>query len=224
MRDALCMMRVSAPAVKREGLNRLDARLSSVNTIRMRRTPTASSSDHSMTDDEEERDYEHRLARRDDGGRLGAADRLRQAPQRAAREGARVAARLRLGAVLLFDQNNIRYVSSTHIGEWARDKSARCVLLPREGDPVLWDFGSAAKHHQLYAPWLPESSWQAGVTSMRGAMPRETGMPDALAGADPPRARRARPRRRAAGHRPDGHGDALLAAPPGASRRPTRSP
>src|SRR6478752_10669765 len=87
-----------------------------------------------------------------------------------------------LGAVLLFDQNNIRYVSSTHIGEWARDKSARCVLLPRLGDPVLWDFGSAAKHHRLYAPWLPESSWQAGVTSMRGAMPRETGVPDALAG------------------------------------------
>jgi Xaa-Pro aminopeptidase len=86
-----------------------------------------------------------------------------------------------LGAVLLFDQNNIRYVTSTHIGEWARDKSARCALLPREGDPVLWDFGSAAKHHRLYAPWLPESSWQAGVTSMRGAMPRETGVPDALA-------------------------------------------
>jgi Xaa-Pro aminopeptidase len=86
-----------------------------------------------------------------------------------------------LGAVLLFDQNNIRYVSSTHIGEWARDKSARCLLLPRQGEPVLWDFGSAAKHHSLYAPWLPESSWQAGVTSMRGAMPRETGMPDLLA-------------------------------------------
>jgi Xaa-Pro aminopeptidase len=86
-----------------------------------------------------------------------------------------------LGAVLLFDQNNIRYVTSTHIGEWARDKSARCVLLPREGEPVLWDFGSAAKHHRLYAPWLPESSWQAGVTSMRGAMPEETGVPDALA-------------------------------------------
>src|SRR3954468_3224165 len=86
-----------------------------------------------------------------------------------------------LGAVLLFDQNNIRYVSSTHIGEWARDKSARCVLLPREGNPVLWDFGSAARHHRLYAPWLPEASWQAGVTSMRGAMPRETGVPDELA-------------------------------------------
>ena len=83
--------------------------------------------------------------------------------------------------MLLFDPNNIRYVTSTHIGEWARDKNARCVLLPRDGDPMLWDFGSAARHHQLYAPWLPESSWQAGVTPMRGAMPRETGVPDALA-------------------------------------------
>ena len=100
---------------------------------------------------------------------------------RSSGEGARLAPRSTLGAVLLFDQNNIRYVTSTHIGEWARDKSARCVLLPREGNPILWDFGSAAKHHQLYAPWLPESSWQAGVTSMRGAMPRETGVPDALA-------------------------------------------
>src|SRR3954465_3380637 len=87
-----------------------------------------------------------------------------------------------VGAVLLFDQNNIRYVSSTHIGEWARDKSARCVLLGRTGDPILWDFGSAAKHHQLYAPWLPETSWRAGVTSMRGAMPESTGVPDLMAG------------------------------------------
>src|SRR4029079_18921568 len=72
-------------------------------------------------------------------------------------------------------------MTSTHIGDWARDKSARCALLPRDGDPVLWDFGSAAKHHQLYAPWLPEASWRARVTSIRGAMPRETGVPDALA-------------------------------------------
>src|SRR4249919_1903059 len=86
-----------------------------------------------------------------------------------------------LGALLLFDPNNIRYVTSTHIGEWARDKNARFVLLCRDADPILWDFGSAARHHQLYAPWLPESSWRAGVTSMRGAMPDETGVPDTLA-------------------------------------------
>ncbi len=85
-----------------------------------------------------------------------------------------------LGALLLFDPNNIRYVTSTHIGEWARDKNARYVLLPRNGDPVLWDFGSAARHHQMYAPWLPPESFQAGVTPMRGAMPDETGIPDTL--------------------------------------------
>ena len=34
-----------------------------------------------------------------------------------------------LGAVLLFDINNIRYVSATMIGEWARDKVARYALL-----------------------------------------------------------------------------------------------
>jgi Xaa-Pro aminopeptidase len=86
-----------------------------------------------------------------------------------------------LGALLLFDPNNIRYVTSTHIGEWARDKNARFALLLRDDPPILWDFGSAARHHQLYAPWLPESSWRAGVTSMRGAMPEETGVPDAMA-------------------------------------------
>jgi Xaa-Pro dipeptidase len=86
-----------------------------------------------------------------------------------------------LGALLLFDPNNIRYVTSTHIGEWARDKNARWVLLPRGDDPILWDFGSAARHHQMYAPWLPPENFRAGVAPMRGAMPIETGVPDRLA-------------------------------------------
>src|SRR4051812_12324007 len=87
-----------------------------------------------------------------------------------------------LGALLLFDPNNIRYVTSTHIGEWARDKNARFALLPRNGPPILWDFGSAAKHHQMYAPWLPPENFRGGVSPMRGAMPDETGVPDTLAG------------------------------------------
>jgi Xaa-Pro aminopeptidase len=87
-----------------------------------------------------------------------------------------------LGALLLFDPNNIRYVTSTHIGEWARDKNARFALLTRSGPPILWDFGSAARHHQMYAPWLPPESFRSGVSPMRGAMPDETGVPDRLAG------------------------------------------
>ena len=85
-----------------------------------------------------------------------------------------------LGGLLLFDPNNIRYVTSTHIGEWARDKNARYALLPRGDDPILWDFGSAARHHQLFAPWLPPENFRAGVAPMRGAMPVETGIPDRL--------------------------------------------
>jgi Xaa-Pro dipeptidase len=86
-----------------------------------------------------------------------------------------------LGALLLFDPNNLRYVTSTAIGTWERDKNIRFALVPRDGDPILWDFGSAARHHQLYCPWLPESSWRAWVPPMRGAMPDETGVPDDLA-------------------------------------------
>jgi Xaa-Pro aminopeptidase len=85
-----------------------------------------------------------------------------------------------LAGLLLFDPNNIRYVTSTHIGEWARDKNARFALLPRGDDPILWDFGSAARHHQLFAPWLPAENFRAGVAPMRGAMPVETGIPDRL--------------------------------------------
>src|SRR5260221_5863967 len=48
------------------------------------------------------------------------------------------------GALLVFDVNNIRYITSTKIGEWERDKISRWALLPRNGDPILWDFGSAA--------------------------------------------------------------------------------
>ena len=54
-----------------------------------------------------------------------------------------------LGALLCFDNNNIRYLTSTAIGEWSRDKIARYALLMGDEDPHLWDFGSAAAHHRL---------------------------------------------------------------------------
>ena len=56
-----------------------------------------------------------------------------------------------LGALLCFDQHNIRYTTSTVIGEWARDKLTRYSLLTGNGDPYIWDFGSAARHHRLHA-------------------------------------------------------------------------
>jgi hypothetical protein len=55
-----------------------------------------------------------------------------------------------IGALLCFDMNNIRYITATHIGTWAMDKLVRFSLLPQDDEPILWDFGSAARHHQIY--------------------------------------------------------------------------
>jgi Xaa-Pro dipeptidase len=75
-----------------------------------------------------------------------------------------------LGALLSFDQHNIRYTTSTVIGEWARDKLTRYSLLTGNGDPYLWDFGSAARHHKLHAPWLHHDHCHAGLLGLRGAV------------------------------------------------------
>ena len=86
-----------------------------------------------------------------------------------------------LGAVLVFDMNNIRYITSTTIGEWARDKVARFALLTRTGDPILWDFGSAAKAHRLHAPWLKPENSRAGMTGLRGSVAPAAGLSDDVA-------------------------------------------
>ena len=75
-----------------------------------------------------------------------------------------------LGALLCFDMNNVRYITATHIGTWAMDKLARFTLLARDDEPILWDFGSAARHHKLYCPWLGEERSRAGISTQRGAM------------------------------------------------------
>lgn len=75
-----------------------------------------------------------------------------------------------MGALLCFDMNNVRYITATHIGTWAMDKLTRFSLLPQDDDPIMWDFGSAARHHQLYNPWLGEGRSRAGISTQRGAM------------------------------------------------------
>jgi Xaa-Pro aminopeptidase len=75
-----------------------------------------------------------------------------------------------LGALLVFDVNNIRYITSTKIGEWERDKLSRWALLTRDGEPILWDFGSAAVHHKLYTPWLKPENCKAGLIGLRGTV------------------------------------------------------
>ena len=78
-----------------------------------------------------------------------------------------------LGAVLCFDNNNIRYLTSSVIGEWSRDKICRYALFTGNADPYLWDFGSAASHHRLFAPWLKQDRCRAGMLGLRGSVPED---------------------------------------------------
>lgn len=111
--------------------------------------------------------------------------------------------RSEMGAVLAFDFSNIRYMTATHIGTWAMDKLIRFSLLTRQSDPISWDFGSAAKHHALYNPWLDvttaeldadpnaphegatrprlESGARAGISTLRGAFSPDAGIAEDVA-------------------------------------------
>jgi Xaa-Pro aminopeptidase len=81
------------------------------------------------------------------------------------------------GAFLLFDFYNIRYVTQTWIGGALGDKMTRYALLTRGGgEPMLWDFGSAARHHRLYSPWLDPENCHAGMLGLRGAIAPTAGL------------------------------------------------
>jgi Xaa-Pro aminopeptidase len=83
-----------------------------------------------------------------------------------------------LGALLVYDNNNIRYLTGVAIGEWTRDKLCRYALCTRTGELFLWDFGSAAVHHRMYCPWLRPEHCIASYTTMRGATAPEAHLPE----------------------------------------------
>ncbi|MDT4989073.1 MAG: Xaa-Pro aminopeptidase [Micromonosporaceae bacterium] len=108
-------------------------------------------------------DYEQRLD----------FDRLRRYRLGRARESLASSA---CGAFLLFDFYNIRYTTQTWIGGALGDKMTRYALLTRDGGPTLWDFGSAARHHRLYSPWLAPDDCRAGMLGLRGAIAPTAGL------------------------------------------------
>src|ERR1700726_3078842 len=104
-------------------------------------------------------------------------DRLRRERLERARA---LLAKSELGALLCFDMNNVRYLTSTHIGSWAQDKISRFALLPQNDEPILGAFGSAPRHHQLNCPWLGDRS-RPGIPLLRGAMSPEMGRAENVA-------------------------------------------
>ena len=73
-----------------------------------------------------------------------------------------------LGAVLLFDPDNVRYVTSTKLGEWVNNKLNRYTLLAEGHDPILFEIGSAIGTKKLLCPWIKDI--RPSKNDMRGSM------------------------------------------------------
>jgi Xaa-Pro aminopeptidase len=83
-----------------------------------------------------------------------------------------------LGSLVCYDFDNIRYVTGTSIGEWARNKMNRYCILPKDGEPLLFDPATPAK--KISCPWIADRIFPA-VGSMRGAIPPEVGSVEKVA-------------------------------------------
>jgi len=88
-------------------------------------------------------------------------------------------AKSKCGSFLLFDFYNIRYTTQTWVGGALGDKMTRYSLITRGGEPMLWDFGSAVRHHKLYSQWLREENNRPGMLGMRGAVAPSAGLMEA---------------------------------------------
>ena len=77
-----------------------------------------------------------------------------------------------LGALVCFDPDNIRYITSTHLAEWARDKFVRWCVIPRDGEPVLFELGTAGDVKRILCPWLKPENVRSSRPWLRGANQR----------------------------------------------------
>lgn len=74
-----------------------------------------------------------------------------------------------LGALVCFDSDNVRYITSTYLSEWTRGKYFRWCVLPRGGEPVLFEVGTAAIVKRELCPWLKPENIRPSMPWMRGA-------------------------------------------------------
>ena len=73
-----------------------------------------------------------------------------------------------LGSILVFDPDNVRYITSTKLGEWVNNKLNRYTLLAKGHDPILFEIGSAIGTKQKLCPWIKDI--RPAKNDMRGSM------------------------------------------------------
>src|SRR5439155_6731021 len=78
---------------------------------------------------------------------------------------------------LLFDTNTHPYATppAATLPECCNPR--RYAMVPRDGEPYIFGFGSEVAAHKLNSPWIAERAYPAHTT-MFGALPRDFGGPE----------------------------------------------
>ena len=79
-----------------------------------------------------------------------------------------------LGCLLLFDSGNKRYATSTAVASPEVDNMGRYAIVPRNGEPYIFGFGSEVAAEKINCPWIADRTFPAHTT-MFGALPKEWG-------------------------------------------------
>jgi Xaa-Pro dipeptidase len=84
----------------------------------------------------------------------------------------------KLGSLLCFDLDAIRYITSTRLNDWTNNKLARSCLLAADREPILFEIGSAIETKKTLCPWM-EDRIRPFIGSMRGSFPSAVVMENA---------------------------------------------
>ena len=82
--------------------------------------------------------------------------------------------RLHINCLVLFETGNKRYATSTAVASPEVDNMGRYAIVPREGEPYIFGFGSEVAAEKLNCPWIADRAYPAH-TPMHGALPMEWG-------------------------------------------------
>lgn len=74
--------------------------------------------------------------------------------------------------LVLFDTSNKRYATSTAVASPEVDNMGRYAIVPHNGYPHIFGFGSEVAAEKLYCPWIADYTFPAHGT-MYGALPME---------------------------------------------------
>jgi Xaa-Pro aminopeptidase len=97
-------------------------------------------------------------------------DRLRKTKEQMKKDG--------IATLLCFDQDWIRYITSTKVNDWANNKLLRSALVTVDKEPILYELGSAIAAKKVLCPWIAERMYPS-IGTWRGAFPTSVVMENA---------------------------------------------